>query len=268
MVSTVNYIDPIFTDTQKKTITYASRENIPLEANIFTPISIASGLAVDERKPVVIVLHAGNGSYTDTQPESWARDEFAVRGYLGISAEFRLDDGEFFPELQRLAAINVLCLIRYLRFNKNSLGIKGRNIFVMGISAGGVTTFHSNLAQNNLSDPYFKDELNNLYLYHSDGRPIPNNIVATATLAGAPNNKFLEFLTKDDSPNFSYHGTLDEKVLYSQDVRAVETMISLGIPSTLNQPDPRIFEGVGHAVGHKPEIVADMIPRFASLIKI
>lgn len=268
-----NYIDQIAEYYTEETITYAERDGEPLNALIITPVTATGAPIGDKNKPLAMIFHPGGGLYNDTGTKNWAKD-FACRGYIGMPVEYRPREGDYDYEMQRKTAPAIHCAKRWARFNKKQYGIKAVNIFTHGTSSGGVASIHANLSQNYMDDPYFEDELNRLYTTYQNGEPISNKLRASSSLSGAPNDKFLKFLDASDSEWFDYHGTLDITVPYTEAKKAVEAMQALGIKSTLNGDESsapgftRLFDGLTHGnVNNHDAIIADLMPRFAKLMK-
>lgn len=241
--STKRYTDKIFTTANKTTVEY-----IPgFEADIYTP----EGDTVTSR-PVVIVMSGGGGSKEDVQ--NWAEQEWALRGYVGIAANYKDTVGDFNESKQEKAVINVWNLILFIQANTTKYGMNKRKILVMGVSAGGITAIQSSIALDNRNDPYF-----------GTPSPIPSKakmkILASATISGAASNKYQDMINAGDPPNYAYHGTEDHIVNYKTAVDTYNKMIEVGIKSTLMS-----FEGADHTIGHGDEIKADLIPKFAALL--
>lgn len=235
------YIDEIFTVSAKKVIDYA----VGFPMNIYTPVGNT------EIKPVVIVLPAGNATINATQPIDWAKT-FASRGYVGITASYKTGTYRGNPDEQKDAVENVWILLRYLIDHSTELSIDASKVFVMGISAGAITGIHSAIALNNRNMGYFNSSVS---------LAIPIKILASATIAGAATDIFLEYLEAGDPPNYFYHGMDDLTVTYSQAKKTFDKMIELGIPSTM-----MAFKDTGHKVGHKTEIEEDLVAKFELLL--
>lgn len=237
------YLDKIFTAFTKQTVTYSEGWDF----DIYAP----EGDTVTKR-PVVMFLHGGDGKKEDGI--SWAQNEWAARGYVGVSPSYKQPAGGGFDEAQQKeAVINVWKLIVFLRKNSVKYGISKTNFFVMGVSAGGITAIHATVSLNNRYDPYF-------------GSPIAlaqkMKILASASISGAMNDKYFQFLDEEDPMNHAYNGEEDLLVKYSQAEKTVKAMTDLGIASTLMG-----FKGADHSIGHGDEIKADLIPKFFELIK-
>lgn len=240
-----NYVDEIFSIFDVTNIEYAPN----LFMNIYTAVN-----DLLTTRAVVFVLHAGGADYTDFQPRMYARDIWAARGYVGISLDYGVTGG-FTGEKQRKAAINTAAAIRYVRSVAAVLGIDPNKIMIMGISAGAITSVQEAIAANDLSDSYFDNANNNLYLGYSSA------VSASATLPGAANPTFNAYIGPLDPPNYFYHGDADPTIPISQAQDTYNLQIAAGIASTFMT----ILGGTHHFTGPQTDTIqADLIPKFAA----
>jgi acetyl esterase/lipase len=83
--------------------------------------------------PCILVLHGG-GWYTGSKSDhSGLIESVARRGYVGVSADYRLVPSHRFPAHVE----DVKCAVRFLRAHAKPYGIDPGRIGVMGFSAGG-----------------------------------------------------------------------------------------------------------------------------------
>lgn len=196
-------------------------------------------------KPVLISLHPGGGTKTSFDVVKYAKD-FASRGYLGIAASYG-ETAPYTTARQKQNIANLCALIRYLRANSVALGIKKENIFIIGISAGALTSLGTGVAANDLdADVAYWDNAVNLLNPSESSKPL-----ATATQSGAIINAMAAYINAGDVPNYFYHGTLDTTMAYTQAISNYNAQIAAGIASEL-VPYPGEFHGVG---SHHDEII-------------
>lgn len=239
--SLIRYKDDLFTDAQIVKSTFEYQKGYFF--NFFEPVEDSQ-----KKRACVIMLHPGGGSLESMQ--DWCMF-FAKKGYVSISAEYKLDIGEFDLDKQVDAAINMWALYQYLRDNNDRFRIKLKKIIFGGNSAGAITALQTSLWWNDRFNPFFEDwtvpEKDNVF------------ILATFTLSGATSKKEFIDSVKDetgehiDLPNAFYHGTLDKTVPYSFAVDNYNKMISLGIKSRFVS-----FEGKDHKLESGDYIKADV----------
>ncbi|GAH80347.1 unnamed protein product, partial [marine sediment metagenome] len=83
--------------------------------------------------PALVLVHGGGWEAGDkANLVEWAYG-FCRRGYVCVSANYRLSDEAPFPA----AIADVKCAVRWLRAHADELGVDGSRVGSMGISAGG-----------------------------------------------------------------------------------------------------------------------------------
>lgn len=140
------YSSPQFTLTELTTstdVTYTSAENyagtvVPLKLDLYVPP--ASGGAA---RPTVVLIHGGGFSGGDKADMTAAARSYAVRGFVAVSLNYRLDPGASMSDLPRyLAAVtdaidDGMEAVRWLRSQAATYGIDPTRIALLGSSAGG-----------------------------------------------------------------------------------------------------------------------------------
>jgi hypothetical protein len=172
----VRYLDQIFAQADVTTdIVYGSAldyqgNSVDLKADIYTPL----GDTVT-RRPIVILMHGGfflAGSKQDPEMDLMCRD-FAKRGYVAISIQYRLGANLFAPDLEEefsKAAIRAVQdlkgAIRFFRESADSLnpyGIEGQVVFTGGYSAGAIAAIHAGyLTSSDNLEPWLNTAIQDL----------------------------------------------------------------------------------------------------------
>ncbi|MGN0608084.1 MAG: alpha/beta hydrolase [Oscillospiraceae bacterium] len=140
-----DYAENIFEDiTVKKDIVYAVKKDCKqtdteLKLDVYSPVG-----DTETKRPVIIWVHGG-GMYTGGKDESWEpvavlASEFAHKGYVCISADYRLDPEweatGAFNETMKNAAEDVASAIEWVRENSETYGMDSGRIALGGYSSG------------------------------------------------------------------------------------------------------------------------------------
>ncbi len=141
------YVSPIFTNVSKTTVTYSTAYGQSMD--IYQPV----GDTLTAR-PLIILAHGGSfisGTRSDDSTVLWLCENFAKRGYVTASIDYRLASS-FLLMLDSTSAIDVVikavsdgkAAIRFFRDNANmaTYKIDTNNIFAGGNSAGAVLYMH------------------------------------------------------------------------------------------------------------------------------
>lgn len=107
---------------------YAVRDTMELEAYVFLPPE--SGVAAAG----IVIFHGGGWSIGEPEwgfPSAW---HFAERGMVAVSAQYRLSDEGAITPLEAMA--DARDVIRWMRENADTLGIRKDRIVAYGWSAG------------------------------------------------------------------------------------------------------------------------------------
>ncbi len=202
-----------------------------------------------KKRPFIIVYHAGGGKIQDVK--SWCED-WVKLGYVAMSGEYKLSTGDFNTTEQKNAVIKTWEFEDYLKVNSDKYRLKTKKCFEMGVSAGALTALQSGIGLNERSNPYFNNAFSpDIKIY----------IAATATLSGAANPDFMNFINAGDPPNFFYHGALDKTIPYSQALATYNKMISVGIPSKFMG-----FPDKGHKLESHDIIYKDLKQNFYNVL--
>jgi acetyl esterase/lipase len=112
----------------KTNLTYCTIGNRELHLDVFYPIAKSKKLY-----PAVLLIHGGGWRSGDRSQHIPMAQQIASKGYVTITAEYRLSTEALYP-----AAVNDLkTAIRWLRANAKAYHIDTNKIAVWGFSAGG-----------------------------------------------------------------------------------------------------------------------------------
>ena len=198
------------------------------QMDVYTPI----GDTVTNR-PVIIYLHGGAFMTGDKSAADCIDfcTSFAKKGYVAISANYRLATNPFFftffqdvqyrTLLQAIADIKAA--IRYVRkvyAYGNLLGIDPDVIFVGGYSAGAVLSIHlayvdniSDLPTSPVDVQALVSDIGGTLEGDSGNNGYSSNVSAIVSFTGGINN--LSFIDPTDEPIVLVHGTNDNIVNYN-----------------------------------------------------
>jgi para-nitrobenzyl esterase len=242
-ISAQRYVDKVFANISMDSVTYGNAKtwndiSQDLMMNIYQPVGDTA-----MQRPLIVLAHGGafiNG--TRYSPDiDYLCTEFAKRGYICVSISYRLgiDISKFFlepgPQFANAVWRGTLdgrAAIRYLRANASTYKIDTAQIYLGGVSAGGVLGLHE----------AFLDEMSEV--------AAANPIIDTASigggiegLSGTPGQSWrvkgiislcggignAEWMSNNKGVAvFSVHGTNDETVPYKTDYfKAYNTDIAL-----------------------------------------
>lgn len=260
----MNYIDKIYTLDQIKESTHTYSEDPRLELNLYLPPE------VKENFPVVIWMPAGGATKDDVQCVNWAKNEFACRGYAGITANVKETVGDFTPDKQYKAVSNTMAVIRWVRAHKEEFNLSGKKIFLGGNSAGSLSA-----VQTAISAVYIKEVTHagkegplDAEDYEAFFGKVDYNksnmgeriaVFGSAIISGAA-GEFDKFIVEESDPNYGYIGDQDE-LFYKGALKTQDAYRLKNVPSTMT-----VYAGKGHNIGEQDAIIADLIPKFAALV--
>jgi acetyl esterase/lipase len=207
--------------------------------------------------PAVLVIHAGAWKEGAKEENRKLLVEFARRGYVAVSPQYRLCPADAFP-----AQIHdVKAAVRWVRANAVSLGVDPERIGAMGFSAGGhlalmlgltgppdglegspgpsapssrVGAVVSYFAPVDLADPSFSEF----------GRSLVSNCLGKEGSRRkdlAKRTSPLTFVSAGDAPVLAFQGTKDPLVPFKQALRLAEALTVAGVPGRVE-----LLVGAGH----------------------
>lgn len=116
-------------DAEPKAMTYRRVGDKALKAYVFQPKTTGS------RRPAILLFHGGGWQMGEPAWVFWRAKEFAKKGLVAISIEYRLSDR---AKISPIDAIEDTCAaFTWVREQAATLGIDSRRIAGYGVSAGG-----------------------------------------------------------------------------------------------------------------------------------
>lgn len=222
------YQDEIFSSVSINSVNYSDVYNdVRHQMDIYTP----NNDTVTNR-PVIFYMHGGGFSSGDKNLLDCIDfcTYYAKRGYVAISANYRLSSNTFqFALSQQLqystvfeAVADIKGAIRYVRKNHdtgNSLGIDPNSIFIGGYSAGAVLSIHlayiDQVSELPTSPIDVQAIVNNLGGIEGDAgnNGYSSSVNGVFSFAGGIND--LNWIDSNDEPLVSVHGTDDLTVNFN-----------------------------------------------------
>jgi len=244
----VRYLDPVFTEWTTDFGEYQPG----YKYKIYMPAH-----DTEDKRPVMI-FYTGGGT-TDISKLNNICTEIVQLGYVTVAAQYKLTVGDGFTEQeQKESVIKTYELIRFLRENATAYGIKRKEIFGVGTSAGGITWINAGITANNTGIPFY------------DGYKIPKikgSLIGTASLSGAAVGSYFYLINSTGVPNNFYNGALDPLIPVKSAQETYEAQFAAGIPSLI-----KIYPLSDHTLGEHDDIYYNpdygIIPTFYSRLKI
>lgn len=212
--------------------------------------------------PGVLVIHGGGwrgGNKADVRP---ILDEFAKRGYVAISPQYRFCPKDLFPAQVH----DVKAAVRWLKSRAKDYKVDAGHIGAVGFSAGahlsmmlGVTSAADGLegeaaAAADAPDTKIQAVVNYFGPTDLAAADIPEvtKPLVNAFLGGDSKEKAKEyaqaspltFVTKDDAPILSFQGTKDPLVPHTQATKLADAQTAAGVPGRIE-----LLVGAGHGWG-------------------
>lgn len=242
------YVDVMFDTTLQTGVVYGQALQWPTNQRLDLRLNIArpSGDAATDR-PAIVFVHGG-GFVTGNRDggTDWIRD-FASRGYVAVSIDYRLRPGYYFDfgnpadPIAQGAVIDAVndaqAAVRWIRANATSLGVDPDRIAMTGVSAGGVTSAGVAMTSTQTG---------------ASGNPGHSSRVCVgASISGAFST--LSADPYDDRVVF-FHGTADPRVPYQYAVATRDALADQGVPTDLYS-----YAGQGHELG-RARVMPDLVP--------
>jgi para-nitrobenzyl esterase len=225
-----------------------------LKLDLYAPVD---DTATD--RPVVIWAHGGSFLNGDKSESAEWVIEFARRGYVAASINYRMEDGAppvSYPfdarEFERVvwALSDMKTAVRWFRANASALGIDPGRIAVGGRSAGAV------MAVTTAATPDLAGD-------SSDHTAYSSAVCTAVSVAGATEPGFV---TPEDAGAVFFHGDQDTTVPYDLAVRTSAAMDAQGLATEFH-----VYEGQGHGIVQRQR--ADILDKtyrwlFARLVHV
>lgn len=255
-------------------IVYASAGDADLRLDLVQPAS------AKEPSPAVVVIHGGAWREGAKEENRLLLVDFARRGYVAISPQYRFCPKDRFPA----QVLDLKAAVRWLRSNASSLKVDPSRIGAMGFSAGGhlalllgltgpadgfdasvpasapssrvqaVVAFHPPI---DLAEPGFSEFAKGL---------VADFLGATAKERPdlAAKASPLTFVDRGDAPVLVFQGTNDELVPESGAVRFARALTGAGVPGRVE-----LLVGAKHGFAGEEytEAMADTFAFFARHLK-
>jgi acetyl esterase/lipase len=210
--------------------------------------------------PGVLVIHGGGWRGGNKAQNRGALAEFAKRGYVAISPQYRFCPKDTFPAQVH----DVKAAVRWLRAHKDEYKLDPDHIGAVGFSAGGhlslmlgLTSPVDGLEGDVPSDaPSSKVQAVVNYFGPTDFKasdlPDPTKPIVRDFLGGSPEEKPdaaakaspVTFVTSDDPPVLTFQGTKDPLVPHTQAETLSNAMTKAGVPGRTE-----LLIGKGHGWG-------------------
>lgn len=239
------YIDPIFSNVSiQRDIVYSVIEGQVLKLDIYQP----QGDTVSNR-PAILFFHAGGFSGGSKEDISNLATEFAKRGYVTLSVNYRLGEIDYSGKLDpaNLSKVSVIMnaqkdaqvAVRWLRANSAKYNVNKDKIFASGGSAGAVIAlllnYNSEFAP---SDREYKDQ--------------SAKITAASAIMGVASYNMVQ---SGEPPVIMFNGGMDELILPKWVYPFQDKINGLGIDHSFNwYPDAK----------HGSIPLSEIIPKMAS----
>lgn len=196
---------------------YKRTGNETLLLDIYTPPQTDT----ETKRPVIIWIHGGSFVIGDKTSYEGLCIDYAKRGYVAITINYRLADHEVTktdpeaPAIIQMAKADALAAVRWARANAATYGINANAIVVAGHSAGAVTALYA---------AYDTEDVG------ASGNPGVSSLVkAAVSVAGAIMPDRQNTIGPSDPPSILLHGELDTTVpyAYAQDVDKKLTAVNV-----------------------------------------
>lgn len=250
---------------------YAGNDNPKQKVDLYLP----KKRNTDKPLPVVALIHGGGWVNGDRLGYAAAAIQFSRTGdYAAVTVGYRLTKEAHWPS----QIYDCKAAIRWIRAHAKEYNLDPDKIAVMGSSAGGhlssllgtsgdvkelegdlgpSTTFSSRVqCVVNLCGP---EDFTKALMFDKDGKPIVDDPAVSGLLGGTYEAKHAEavaaspvtYVTKDDPPFITFHGTADKRVAYLNAETIHAALQKAGVPSLLIP----ITDG-GHGSVSHPEVIA------------
>ncbi|OYW74169.1 MAG: carboxylesterase [Verrucomicrobia bacterium 12-59-8] len=250
---------------------YAGNDNAKQKVDLYLP----KKRNTDKPLPVVALIHGGGWVNGDRLGYAAAAIQFARTGdYASVAVGYRLTKEAHWPA----QVYDCKAAIRWIRAHAKEYNLDPDKIAVMGSSAGGhlssligtsgdVKELEGDLGPNtafssrvqcvvNLCGP---QDFTQALMFDKEKKPVLKDDAVIGLLGGNYEEKHAEavaaspvtYVTKDDPPFITFHGTADQRVAFLHAETIHAALQKTGVPSLLIP----ITNG-GHSSVSHPEVIA------------
>jgi len=231
----LRYRDPVFQHVERAAdIVYGRATDVPTGRPVDLHLDLYQPRADTEpARPVLLFIHGGGFVGGDKSAgQRWA-DEFARRGWVAVSIEYRLRQGDLATVGIPAAVSDARQAMRWLRREAASYRLDTTRIVVGGSSAGGITALF--LAYTELE---------------RGSADADSAVAGVMDLWGALYGQE-EAMAAGEPPLVIVHGTEDTVVPFRYAEALRDRAAAVGIPHAFHP-----LEGVGHGSGETAQISA------------
>jgi acetyl esterase/lipase len=195
--------------------------------------------------PGVLVIHGGAWRAGNKDGNRRLLSEFAKRGYVAISPQYRFCPKEIFPA----QVFDVKAAVRWLRSHAKDYKIDSEHIGAMGFSAGGHLSLMLGVTgpddglEGEVTGDAPSSRVQAVVNYFgptdlaADDLPDVTKPLVRDFIGGTPADKPeaaskaspLTFVTKDDPPILTFQGTKDPLVPYTQAIKLCDALTKVGV---------------------------------------
>ncbi len=204
--------------------------NADLEMDVYFPME-----EVTADRPLLILAHGGSFIFGTREDMSWACRDFARKGYVVATIDYRLYDGPLFPLPDSLVMSDVVmkavsdgkAAVRYFREdaadNGNTYSIDSDMILVGGVSAGAILMDHlAYLDETDNVEEFIIEALEDNGGWEgnsSDNTSYSSAVQGVVSYSGALRSA--DYINSGDVPIISVHDDMDGVVPYGDDYATI-----------------------------------------------
>ncbi len=182
-----------------------------------------------ENRPVIMLAFGGSFIGGNRQQLAWLCEEYAKRGFVAVTIDYRLYDLPLFPlpeaddmqDVVMKTISDMKAAIRFLREDaaaENTYNIDPELIFVGGVSAGAITALHTAILDETDEVTDILQEIidanGGLEGNTSDNYQYPTTVSGVVNFSGALADA--SFIDENDPPVVSIHDEFDPTVPYNE----------------------------------------------------
>jgi len=238
----------------KEDLVYTRAGDVELKLDLAHPAEGAGPF------PAVLVIHGGGWRGGNKSQMRGALTEFARRGYVAVSPEYRFSPRDPFPAQVH----DVKAAVRWLKGHAKDYKVDPDHVGAVGFSAGGHLSLMLGLTgpgdglEGGPSGDAPDTRIQAVVNYFgptdlaADDFPEPTRPILKDLLGGTAREKPevaakaspLTYVTRDDPPILTFQGTKDGLVPHSQAVKLADAMTAAGVPGRVE-----LLIGAGHGWG-------------------